>query len=316
MPDSAFASEPIAPLPESPEAADPFLELIGDQAIPTPEPAAVLPFVAPGDFIQTYGLRENPFPDSVQPTYFFRTEAHADAFRSMMLSAEFKTSLGMVTGPSGTGKTLVSQMLLQNLESSKFQPVLVLVTPGISKTGLLREILAELQLPLPVGFAHVQDLFRQLSNYIMELHDQGRRLVLIIDEAHFLSTDCLHLIRTISNIETPTEKLSTCLLFGEARLAQRLEHPTYESLRNRIYLRSALEPLSIEETAQYVKFRLMTGGRLDDLFTPAALQAVHARSGGIPRSINKVAMLSLFQGALSQSPIIDEAIVQAAAKRL
>jgi type II secretory pathway predicted ATPase ExeA len=190
------------------------------------------------------------------------------------------------------------------------------VTPGLSKTGLLREILSELNLPLPVGVNRVQDLVKLLSNHIIELHQQGQRLVILIDESHLLSADCLHIVRTISNIETPEEKLVTCLLFGESRLAQRLEHPSYESLQNRIYLRSVVAPLTALEAAQYLKFRLMKSGRLLELFTAGALMTVHERSGGICRSMNKLAMLSLIEGADRRSASIDEAIVEAAAQRM
>jgi general secretion pathway protein A len=122
-------------------------------------------------------------------------------------------------------------------------------------------------------------------------------------------------VRTISNIEIPEEKLCTCLLFGESRLAQRLEHPTFASLQNRIYLRAALAPLTAPETGQYVKYRMMSAGRLLELFSPAALDALHKWSGGIPRSLNKLAMLSLMEGAL-RGALIDETVVAAAAKRL
>ena len=317
LPNPADPGGPLAALSPLPLSVDPLEELINAEppapAIPS---VSVVPFVVPGDFLSAYGLRENPFADCVHPAFFFRTEGHGEAFRSMMLAAEFKTSLGLVTGPSGTGKTLVSQMLLQHFEESKYRTILVLVTPGISKTGLLREILAELGLALPVGIAHVQDLMRSLSNHIIELHEEGRRLVIIIDEAHLRSADCLHLVRTISNIEIPEQKLSTCLLFGESRLAQRLEHPTFASLQNRIYLRAALEPLTVAESGQYVKYRLMTAGRLHDLFTPTALETLHTWSKGIPRSLNKLAMLSLVEGALRGAATIDEAIIEAAAKRL
>jgi type II secretory pathway predicted ATPase ExeA len=148
------------------------------------------------------------------------------------------------------------------------------------------------------------------------LHQEGRRLVVIIDEAHLLSADCLHVVRTISNIETPEQKLSTCLLMGESRLAQRLEHATYESLRNRIYLRATLDPLTLEDAEQYVKFRLITAGRFEDLFTPAAFAAMHFHSRGIARTLNKIAMLSLLEGSAHQRPVIDEETVAAAAKRL
>jgi general secretion pathway protein A len=294
--------------------ADSFLELVSPLETAPPEPSIDLSL--PSDFIRYYGLRENPFADSISPRFFFRTDAHAEAFRSMMLAVDFEASLGMVTGPSGTGKTLVSQLLLQHLTPPRHQSILVLVTPGLSKTGLLREILSELNLALPVGNCRVQDLARLLSNHIIDLHRQGRRLVIILDEAHLLSSDCLHVVRTISNIETPEKKLSTCVLFGESRLAQRLNHPSYDSLRNRIYLRNALPELSLEDAAQFIKYRLMTAGRLAELFTQAALEALHRGSGGIARSLNKLAMLSLVEGGLMRRPMIDETIVEKCILRL
>jgi len=266
--------------------------------------------------LKYYEFTENPFGDSVNPAFFYRTDAHFAAFRSMMLAVEFQTSVGLLTGPSGMGKTLVSQLLLQHLDAAKYCPALILVTPGLSKTGLLREILSELSVALPVGIPRVQDLVKILSNHIIDLHREGKRLVLIIDESHLLSADCLHVVRTISNIEIPECKLVTSLLFGEERLSARLDHPSYDSLRNRIYLRGTLPTLEAEDAAQYVKYRLMAAGRLADLYTPEALTAIHQRSGGICRSINKLGMLSLIEGAMQQQPIIDESVITSCAARM
>ena len=295
--------------------SDPLMDLVG--SAPSQDPGkGIVPFAPAGDFVSHFGLRENPFADCVHPAFFFRTDGHSDAYRSMALAVDFKASLGMVTGPSGTGKTLVSQLLLNHFEEPKHRVVLVLVTPGLSKTGLLREILSELNLALPAGIARVQDLVKTLSNHIIEMHEQGQRLVIIVDECHLLSSDCLHIIRTISNIETPQEKLVSCLLFGESRLAQRLEHTSYASLSNRIYMRSELHPLTNAEVAQYVKFRLMTAGRLDELFTESALTALHECSDGICRSVNKLAMLSLIAAADRRATIVDDSTVRTAAKRM
>jgi general secretion pathway protein A len=295
---------------------DAFRDLLGSLPTPAPPAPEVVPFAPAGNFVNFYRLKENPFADSVHPAFFFRTDGHAEAFRSMMLAVEFRASLGMVTGPSGTGKTLVSQLLLQHFEAPKYRVVLLLVTPGLSKTGLLREILSELDLALPVGIPRVQDLVKQLSNHIIELHEQGQRLVIIVDECHLLSADCLHMIRTISNIETPQEKLVTCLLFGESRLTQRLENPSYASLNNRIYLRSELQALAAPEVAQYIKYRLLTAGRFDPLFNEPALTAVHELSGGVCRNINKLAMLSLIEAADRRAAIVDETLVRSAARRM
>lgn len=283
---------------------------------PTPGPFALRSLLPDINFIEYYGLKSNPFADCVHPTFFYRTESHAEAFRSMMLAVDFQASLGMVTGPSGTGKTLVSQLLLEQFDQSKYHVILILVTPGLTKIGLLREILSELNLALPVGISRVQDLMKLLANHIMDMHQRGQRLVIIVDECHLLDAECLHVIRTISNIEIPECKLTTCLLFGEARLAQRLEHPSYDSLRNRIYLRAELQPLRADETRQYVGFRLLVAGRMAELFAPEAFASLHTHSGGICRSLNKLCMLSLIEGAMRQRPMIDAATVEAAAARM
>jgi general secretion pathway protein A len=314
-----LVAETTTPFAESapPAALDAFTDLVENAAAQPPAPGPeIVPFAPAGNFVSYYGLKENPFADSVHPAFFFRTDSHAETFRSMMLAVEFCASLGMVTGPSGTGKTLVSQLLLQHFEDPKYRVALVLVTPGLSKTGLLREILSELDLALPVGIPRVQDLVKQLSNHIIELHEQGQRLVIIVDECHLLSADCLHIVRTISNIETPQQKLVTCLLFGESRLAQRLEHPSYASLCNRIYLRSELRPLTPAEVGQYVKYRLLTAGQFNELFTEPALHAIHELSGGIARSVNKLAMLSLIEAADRRSAVVDETLVRTAARRM
>jgi type II secretory pathway predicted ATPase ExeA len=123
-------------------------------------------------------------------------------------------------------------------------------------------------------------------------------------------------VRTISNIETPEKKLSTCLLFGENRLAQRLMHSSYDSLRNRIYLRSELPALSESDSAQFIKYRLMTAGRLAELFTPSAMEALYRGSNGIARSLNKLAMMSLIEGGLMRRPVIDETVVEKCIPRI
>ncbi len=313
---SVFSTLP-PPGPGSSGRQDPLAELIHPfPSASLPEQPALQSLLPEKSFLDYYGLSDNPFADCVHPGFFYRTESHAEAFRSMMLAIEFNASLGMVTGPSGTGKTLVSQLILQHLDPTKYHTILVLVTPGLSRTGLLREILSELNIALPVGLTRIQDLVKLLSNYIIDMYERGQRLVIIVDECHFLDADCLHIMRTISNIEIPERKLTTSLLFGEVRLAQRLERRGYESLRNRIYMRSVLKPLRADEVGQYVKFRLMVAGRMTELFTTFALAELHAHSGGICRSLNKLCMLSLIEGAAQNQTVIDATIVASCASKM
>ncbi|HMP76923.1 MAG TPA: AAA family ATPase [Kiritimatiellia bacterium] len=300
-------------------------------AMPDPEPDA-LDALAPGganaftpdvrlvggaDFTGFYDLEELPFSDAVNPKYFYKTDGHDEALIRLELAVRHDMSLGLVTGPSGSGKTLLSQLLLQRLDPVKTQAALVLVAPGMGKTALLKALMGELGLPIPEGyFVSAQALLAIIQDHVIALHREGRKLVVLIDECHFLASDSLHMVRTLSNLETPEKKLVTLLLFGEPGFLRRLNHPTHESLRNRLYLRSELQPFSAEETEQFVKFRLMMAGRMDDLFTADAFPVLHECSGGISRRINKLCTLALLEGFLARAPFIDAARVRAAAQRM
>ena len=112
---------PFVPEASTPaEEADPLASLIEPFPSAVPPPQA-WPIISAGDFLEAFGLRENPFADCMHPGFFYRTESHAEAFRNMMLAVQFDASLGLVTGPSGTGKTLVSQLLLEQLDQPKYK---------------------------------------------------------------------------------------------------------------------------------------------------------------------------------------------------
>ncbi len=168
---------------------------------------------------------------------------------------------------------------------------MVLVTPGMGRIALLREMLREAGVSeMPTRYL---DLLELLQSTIIELNRQGKRLVAIVDEAHFLSSEALHILRTLSNLESPRAKLCTCLLFAEERFLRRLQHPVHSSLATRIYHRISLRPLSEPETTHYLNYRLLVAGGQPELFDDEARSAIYAASGGICREVNRLAYLAL-----------------------
>ncbi len=295
---------------------NPLMELIDAPMDPFPLEKEA-PAATPSEsFLEFYQLRENPFTDSVNPAYFYQTDNHHDSFQRMLMAVEHDVSLAMTTGLSGTGKTLITQLLLQHLDRDRYCPLVVLVSPAMSRTGLLREIIAELNIALPAGVTHTHGLLKILRNAVIDLYEEGRKLVLIFDECHFLTAENLHIIRTISNIEIPERKLTTSLLFAESRFAQRLRHSSDDSLRNRMYMKAELVPMSESDCAQYVKFRCMVAGRTSGLFEDNALGAVHRYSGGVCRNVNKLCMLALMEGFMRRSVVIDVPLIERCAALL
>lgn len=304
--------EPIYVMPDPGPSA--LADMVPATSVDTLTPAPHL--TGDADFLGFYDLQELPFSDAVNPKYFYKTDGHDEALIRLLLAVRHDMSLGLVTGPSGSGKTLLSQMLLQGLDRASTEAALVLASPGMSKTALLKALMSELGVPVPDGlFVSAQELLARIQDHVIELHRQGRKLVVLIDECHFLSSDSLHMVRTLSNLETPERKLVTLLLFGEERFLKRIEHSSYESLRNRLYLRSELKPLSAEETEQFVKFRLMLAGRLEDLFEADAFAVLHEWSGGVGRRINKLCTLALLEGFMRHAPRITGDVVRAAVQR-
>jgi general secretion pathway protein A len=230
----------------------------------------------------------------------------------MAMTIEEDISLGLIHGVSGTGKTLLTQMLLTHLNTESHQIALIMVSPGMSKTSLLKEILREVLDEGDALPAQTQSLLDLLHNHIIDLYRQNKKLVILIDEAHFLTAESLHILRTISNLETPQKKLATTILFAEDLFLRRLSHPSYQSLRNRMYMKVPLAPMGPDETVQYIKFRLLGSGCTDPLFDEEAYAEIHKASGGICRDINRICYNSLSEAYLTGERKIGRDIVKKA----
>jgi general secretion pathway protein A len=234
----------------------------------------------------TFGLSKNPFKDTLDTGLFFRTRQHEEALIKLRLGIEDRHALILLSGASGTGKTLVSQVVLRNLENSLFIPAFVLVYPEMGKGGLLGAMLEELGVTAPARTTHGR--LRQLQEKALAMHTQGQRLAIIIDEAHFLKADALHLLRSLSNLENEEEKLITVVLIAEEGLRRRLQAPSYASLRSRITFQVELQPLSRAETEQYIKYRLLKCGAYADFLADEVYATAHRLTGGIPRELNQL----------------------------
>lgn len=260
------------------------------------------------------GLREEPFRDSLDERFYYPSPKHERAFATMAYCILQHEPAALIVGASGIGKSLVAKRLLSHLSQyPEFQFAWVIASPGMPKTSLLREIAREANIQLDSRpTSSTQRLLEDIQAHIIDLYAAGRRLVFIIDEAHFLPSQSLHLVRTLTNIETPQEKLITAIFIGEPRFLQRLRQPTYDSLRGRIKSIARIEPLSRQETEEYIKHRLRVAGGPDDLFTPDTYDLIYEASEGICRNINKIAGQALFNTVFEEMDRVTRAAVEEA----
>ncbi len=254
--------------------------------------------------IRHFGFREHPFGDNVKPEFFFRTEAHEDAYIKMKRCIEEHVAVGLTTALSGTGKTLLTQILLTELDPHRYEAIVVLSYPGMTRTGLLREVAREIGLEGLGPRTPVHILMEGIQERIIDLYRSGKKLVIIIDECHFLGVEALQVVRTLSNIELPERKLVTLLLFGEEFFLTKLARPEYASIVNRMFIRARLRPLTREETEQYVKFRCLVSGGRPTIFTPSFYPTLYERSQGVPREINRLCHMALFEAARNGMTVV------------
>ena len=257
-----------------------------------------------------FKMAKNPFKDVLDTSLFFRTRQHEEALVKIQIGIEDRHAIILLTGSSGTGKTMISQVVLRSLDSNKTCSIFVPVHSGMGKGALLDTILKELDVEQPAR--HTGERLAQLQDEALKIHEQGKQMVLLIDEAHFLKADALHILRTLTNLETEESKLITVILIAEESLVNRLQNPAYASLRGRITFSIALKPLTAAETEQYIKYRLLKCGAPANLLTNDAYQVAHHYSSGTPRDINRILYNSFIESMASDGFEITPEIIRTA----
>ncbi len=260
-----------------------------------------------------YGLREKPFALSPDPRFLYLAGSHREALAHLLYGIEQGEGFISITGEVGTGKTTLCRTLLERLDGDT--ELAFLFNPSRTALELLQSICAEFGLPAE-GLTR-RTLMSQLNSFLVAKKREGRRVLLIIDEAQTLSENTLEQVRLLSNLETSREKLIQILLLGQPELDRKLDGRGLRQLRQRISVRWQLDPLSAHETRAYVRHRLsVAAGEPKDLFSDAALREVHRRTGGIPRLVNQLCDRALLAGYAARAATIGPRLIRAAAKEI
>ena len=252
-------------------------------------------------YLNHFGLQEAPFGLTPNTGFYYGLPPHEEALQVLNWALAQGEGFIKVTGEVGTGKTLLCRKLLSEL-GSEANPVRLAWLPNPHLTPAeLRTALA-LELALSVREGAELDLTDRIHRHLISLHQQGSRVVVLIDEAQALPDETLEAIRLIGNLETESNKLLQIVLFGQPELDTRLAKPHLRQLRQRIGFSYCLRPLRFDETRAYLEHRLQISGyRGAPLFAGRAMRLLWRASRGIPRLINilaqKCLMLAYGQGA-------------------
>ncbi len=243
-------------------------------------------------YLQYFNLIEKPFQISPDPRFLWLGEKHKEAFANLLYSMIDQNGFLVLTGDVGSGKTTLLNALLENIGSDVLAATIS--NPRMEVLEMLRYIAKSYD---PDARCESKTEFiLQMSQRFREIEAQGKKLLLVIDEAHLLSADQLEEIRLISNIESSQKKLITIILIGQNELNQMLSSDPCRALRQRITLYYQLQPFTLEETDQYIKHRLMVAGTEEPIFTAAAIGEIQKLTGGLPRLINTLGARALLTG--------------------
>lgn len=235
-------------------------------------------------YLDHFKFKEAPFSLTPNVDFFCSLHGHQEAYNTLMFSLRSGEGFIKIVGEVGSGKTLLCRKLLDSLDDEFVTAYIPNpdLTPVELRKGLARELGIDVK---PMADQH--ELLTQINDKLLSLHSDGKRVVLLIDEAQALPPDSLEAVRLLTNLETEKAKLLQVVLFGQPELDQRLNKSEHRQLKQRITFSYYLPSLTRNDLDTYLFHRLAIAGHIQGpLFTRKAVDILFKASHGTPRIIN------------------------------
>lgn len=262
-----------------------------------------------------FGLNEKPFAITPDPRYLFMSERHGEALAHLVYGVTESGGFMQLTGEVGTGKTTLVRTLLLNRMPANAD-VAVVLNPQLSAREFLIAICEELGIDVPEDRNSIKALIDTLNRHLLQAHADGRRTILVVDEAQNLAPEVLEEVRLLTNLETAKQKLLQIVLIGQPELRDLLARTDLRQLAQRITGRYHLEPLSRDETAQYIEHRLKVAGALGEVFDAGAKKEAFRLSQGVPRLVNVICDRALLGAYSTESRRVNRGMIRRAAAEI
>jgi type II secretory pathway predicted ATPase ExeA len=260
-------------------------------------------------YLAHFGLHEPPFRITPHPDFFFDGADRGATLEGLLYAILHDEGIVKVSGEIGSGKTTLCRVMMERLPAEV--ETVFLANPSYSRGEILHAIAEELGLAARSDPA--ASALRELQTKLLEHYAAGKRVVVLIDEAHAMPEDTLEQVRLLSNLESSRHKLLQIVLFGQPELDEALAKPSMRQLKDRITHSFRTRPLLADEVAKYVSFRMRAAGfKGPEVFSAAAIAAIARASSGLTRRINVLCDKALLAAFAANSHAVTPREVRAA----
>ncbi len=263
-------------------------------------------------YYEHFGLSQAPFKITPNTDFFFGGGNRGPILEALIYAITQGEGIVKVSGEVGSDKTMLCSMLQTRLP--EHVETIYLANPSVSPEEILHAIAFELNLPITPAAPRLL-VMHAIQDHLLKRHAEGKRVVLFIEESQGMPIATLEEIRLLSNLETKSDKLLQIVLFGQPELDENLQQNQIRQLKERITHSFRLEPLSAQETREYLMFRMRAAGyRGPDLFSDAVVREIARISAGLTRRINLIADKALLAAFAENTHSIRQKHVDAAVR--
>ena len=259
-------------------------------------------------------LKEMPFSIAPDPRFLFMSENHCEAMAHMLYGMQGEGGIILLTGEVGTGKTTIVRSLIDL--TPEYIDIAYVFNPRMSAEELLQTICEELHIKVDSKRPGIKAFVDAINKRLLAAHAQGRRVILILDEAQNLDQMVLEQLRLLTNLETNTRKLLQIFLVGQPELLEMLSRPEMRQVSQRVVASYHLTHLTENEAISYVTHRLRVSGASESIFPENLIREVYRISGGVPRIINLICDRALLGAYVKQSEKITAPILRQAVEEV